>query len=68
MVEEIADVEQVVVCLRWVGEKLEVHEDFVGLYQVEAEKLYGAIILRSGVTAKCKQSSTEQCLLIAMVI
>ena len=49
MVDETADVgniEQVVICLRWVSEKFEVHEEFVGLYQVEsieAEKLYGAI-------------------------
>ena len=49
MVDETADVgnvEQVVVCLRWVSEKFEVHEEFLGLYQVEsieAEKLYSAI-------------------------
>ena len=49
MVDETADVgnvEQVVVCLRWVSEKFEVHEEFLGLYQVEsieAVKLYSAI-------------------------
>ena len=49
MVDETADVgnvEQVVVYLRWVSEKFEVHEEFLGLYHVEsieAEKLYGAI-------------------------
>ena len=44
---DVANVEQVVVCLRWVSEKFEVYEDFVGLYQVEsteAEKIYGVII------------------------
>ena len=47
MLDETTDVskmEQVVICLRWVSEKFEVYEDFVGLYQVEsteAEKIYG---------------------------
>ena len=42
----VANVEQVVVCLRWMSETFEVYEDFVGLYQVEsteAEKIYGVI-------------------------
>jgi hypothetical protein len=43
---DVANVEQVVVCLRWVSEKFEIFEDFVGLYQVEstgAEKIFGVI-------------------------
>ena len=43
---DVANVEQVVVCLRWVSERFEVYEDFVGLYQVEStqsEKIYGVI-------------------------
>ena len=49
MVDETADisnVEQVVVCLRWVSETFEVQEDFVGLYEVastRAETIYAAI-------------------------
>jgi len=49
MVDETADmanIEQVVVCLRWVNEIFEVHEEFVGLYQVEAihsEKIFEVI-------------------------
>ena len=42
----IANVEQVVICLRWVSETFEVHKDFAGLYEVEsieAEKIYGVI-------------------------
>ena len=38
MVDETTDVanqEQVVICFRWVDSKLEAHEEFVGLYQVE---------------------------------
>ena len=49
MVNETAGVsnkEQVVVCLRWVDDNFEVHEDFTGLYQVDssgAEKIYHVI-------------------------
>ena len=49
MVDETADVsnkEQVVVCIRWVDDNFEVHEDFIGLYQVDstgAEKIYHVI-------------------------
>ncbi len=32
---DMANTEQVVVCLRWVNEIFEVHEEFVGLYQVD---------------------------------
>ena len=35
---DVSNVEQVVICLRWVSEKFEVHEDFVGLYEVESTK------------------------------
>ena len=43
---DVSNVEQVVVCLRWVSEKFVVFEDFVGLYQVEStegEKIYEVI-------------------------
>lgn len=43
---DLSNVEQVVVCLRWVSEKFEVEEDFVGLYEVAstgAEVIYGVI-------------------------
>ena len=49
MVDETTDVtnvEQVVVCLRWVSETLKVQEDFVGLYEVAsttAETIYSAM-------------------------
>ena len=49
MVDETTDasnVEQIVVCLRWVSEKFEVQEEFVGLYEVAstgAEIIYAAI-------------------------
>ena len=49
MVDETADVsnkEQVVVCIRWVDDNFEVHEDFIRLYQVDstgAEKIYHVI-------------------------
>ena len=42
----VLNMEQVVVCLRWVSEKIEVYKDFVGLYQVEStetEKINGVI-------------------------
>ena len=29
-----ANKEQFVICLRWVDHKLEVHEDFIGLYNI----------------------------------
>ena len=41
MADETADVsnkEQVVVCIRWVDEDLNVHEDFVGIKPVERTK------------------------------
>ena len=43
---EVSNIEQVVVCLRWVSEKFEVEEEFIGLYEVAstgAEVIYGAI-------------------------
>ncbi len=43
---DVSNVEQVVVCLRWVSGTLEVHEDFVGLFEVtstKAETIYAAI-------------------------
>ena len=43
---DAANVEQVVICLRWVSEKFEVLEEFVGLYKVAstgAEIIYAAI-------------------------
>lgn len=49
MLDETADVvnvEQVVVCLRWVSTKFKAHEEFIGLYQVEsieAENLHRVI-------------------------
>ena len=49
MVDEITDVsnvEQVVICIRWVSEKFEVQEELVGLYKVPstgAEIIYAAI-------------------------
>ena len=39
MVDETTDVsnkEQVVICFRWVDDKLEGHEEFIGLYRVES--------------------------------
>ena len=39
MIDETTDVsnkEQVVICFRWVDKKLEAHEEYVGLYQVES--------------------------------
>ena len=44
---DVSNVEQVVICLRWVSEDFEVREDFVGLYEVAstgAEIIYSAII------------------------
>ena len=43
---DISNVEQVVICLRWVTETFEVHEEFVGLYEVastRSEIIYAAI-------------------------
>ena len=46
MADETADVsnnEQLVICIRWVDEDLEVHEDFVGMHHREntkAEKIF----------------------------
>lgn len=38
MADETTDVsnrEQLVICIRWIDELLEVHEDFIGLYQID---------------------------------
>ena len=49
MVDEttnMANIEQVVVCLRWVNGIFEVQEEFVGLYKAESvhsEKIYEVI-------------------------
>ena len=43
---DVSNVEQVVICIRWVSEKFEVQEEFVGLYKVPstgAEIIYAAI-------------------------
>ena len=39
MVDETTDIsnkEQIVICFRWVDDKLESHEEFAGMYQVES--------------------------------
>ena len=38
---DVANVEQVVICLRWVSERFEIYEDVVGVDSTEGEKLYG---------------------------
>ena len=43
---DVSNVEQVVICLRWVDENFEVREEFVGLFEVAstgAEVIYAAI-------------------------
>ena len=35
MADECTGKEQFTVCMRWVGEDLQGHEDFIGLYQVD---------------------------------
>ena len=43
---DVSNVEQVVVCLRWVSERFEIREEFVGLYEVAstgAEIIYAVI-------------------------
>jgi len=43
---DVSNVEQVVICLRWVNENFEVQEEFVGLFKVAstgAENIYAAI-------------------------
>ncbi|CAG2203108.1 unnamed protein product [Mytilus edulis] len=32
---DVANKEQLVVCLRWIDQALDVHEDFIGLYQID---------------------------------
>ena len=75
MVDETADVaniEQVVVCLRWWSAKFEAHEEFIGLCQVEsieAERLYRVIsdvLLRlnlsvSKVRGHCYDGASAMC-------
>ena len=39
MIDETTDEsnkEQVVICFRWVDDELDVHEDFIGLYETES--------------------------------
>ena len=46
MVDETSTTEQVVIVFRWVDRSLEVHEDFVGLYEshsITADSLVGII-------------------------
>jgi hypothetical protein len=46
MVDETTDLEQMVLCLRFVSNDLEVHEEFIGLYSLEstsAESIVGTI-------------------------
>ena len=52
MVDETADVsnvEQVVICLRWVSEDFNIQEEFIGLYEVtstRADIIYAALCSR----------------------
>ena len=50
-----ANKEQLVICLRWVDDKLEVHEDFIDLYNIPgiSAKL---IVLQSGVKSLHSQT------------
>ena len=36
MADECTDVEQFIICIRWVDKYLESHESFIGLYQVDS--------------------------------
>ena len=43
---DVANKEQFTICIRWVGEYMQDHEDFVGLYEmakIDADSLVGAI-------------------------
>ena len=43
---DVSNVEQVVVCIKWLSEKFELEEEFVGLHEVAStgtEVIYGAI-------------------------
>ena len=43
---DVANEEQFTICIRWVGEDMQNHEDFVGLYEmtkIDADSLGGAI-------------------------
>lgn len=52
MADESADVanqEQVVVCIRWIDNNIDVHEDFIGLYPVArctAEEIVNVLLVR----------------------
>ena len=51
MAGECADVtneEQLVICLRWVDENLQVHEDFVGLHPLSDTKADKLFLIPSG--------------------
>ena len=48
MIDETTDEsnkEQVVICFRWVDDELDVHEDFIGLYETESTQFTEAIAL-----------------------
>ena len=43
---DVANKEQFAICITWVGEDMQDHEDFVGLYKmakIDADSLVGAI-------------------------
>ena len=42
----VSNIEQVVIYLRWVSERFEAHEDFIGLYQVKLRNSMADVMLR----------------------
>ena len=42
---DVSNVEQVVICLRWVDENFEVQEEFVGLFEVDPLELKLSMLL-----------------------
>jgi len=55
MADEVTDVsnrEQVVVCIRWVDEELQPHEDFLGLYKVDDIKADTIVAILQDILAR----------------
>ena len=69
MVDETSDIsntEQLVLCLRWVDDELNAHEEFIGLHSLEVtntDTIVKVILLRMNISlSKCRSQCYDGCL------
>ena len=72
MVDKATDIsnhEQVVICLRWVDDDFNVHEDLIGLYKVETISADGLVgLIKNALLIICHQISPKANVMMVLQI